>query len=321
MLFNIHTRRVGRRAAAAARRAARACCRRCARRARSTATVTTDLGVADRADRGIAGDQQAALFGQMCCRRGLAKNTYGTGCFMLLNTGTTPRRVAATSCSPRSRGRSAGGRSTRSKAASSSAARSCSGCATGSGSSSRRPTSRSSRATVPDSGGVYLVPAFAGLGAPHWDPYARGTIIGHHARHDRGAHRARRAREHRLSGRRSARGDAGGFRHRARTSCASTAARRERPADAVPGRHPRRAGRAAEGHRDDGARRGVPRRPRGRLLEDHRRDRRAQWQVERRFEPQMARPHARAAARALARSAVERARLGAGTRRQAANRA
>ena len=69
-------------------------------------------------------------------------------------------------------------RLTRWRAASSSAAPSCSGCATGSGSSARRTTIEALAASVADNGGVYLVPAFTGLGAPHWDPYARGGIFG-----------------------------------------------------------------------------------------------------------------------------------------------
>ena len=76
------------------------------------------------------------------------------------------------------RGRLADGRSTRSKAACSSAAPSCNGSATGSASCAPPPTSSRCAASVADNGGVYLVPAFAGLGAPHWDPYARGTIVG-----------------------------------------------------------------------------------------------------------------------------------------------
>ena len=64
----------------------------------------------------------------------------------------------------------------------------------GLGSSGRSAEVEALAAAVPDTGGVYLVPAFAGLGAPHWDPYARGTITRAHARHDRGPHRARRPR-------------------------------------------------------------------------------------------------------------------------------
>ena len=127
---------------------------------------------------GIAGDQQAALFGQMCTSPGLAKNTYGTGCFMLQNIGHEAGGLAARLLTTVAWKRDGRDWSTRSKAASSSAGPWCSGCATDSASSSRPAKSRRSRASVPDNGGVYLVPAFAGLGAPHWDPYARGVIVG-----------------------------------------------------------------------------------------------------------------------------------------------
>ena len=87
---------------------------------------------------GIAGDQQAALFGQACHHAGMAKNTYGTGSFVLLNTGgaTLPSRPRA--CSPRSPGGWERRPPTRSRPRSSSPAPRCSGCATGSGSSARR---------------------------------------------------------------------------------------------------------------------------------------------------------------------------------------
>ena len=127
---------------------------------------------------GIAGDQQAALFGQMCRQPGMSKNTYGTGCFLLQNIGTDADGVAPSTGDDRRVADRRRAPSTRSKAASSSAARWCSGCATASASSGRRPRSKPLAASVPDNGGVYLVPAFAGLGAPHWDPYARGTIVG-----------------------------------------------------------------------------------------------------------------------------------------------
>jgi len=126
---------------------------------------------------GIAGDQQAALFGQACLDAGLAKNTYGTGCFMLLNTGATAvasrnnllttvawRRGGALSYALEGSVFIAGAvvqwlrdglQLVRSAAEIEALARS-----------------------VPDNGGVFLVPAFAGLGAPHWDAYARGAIFG-----------------------------------------------------------------------------------------------------------------------------------------------
>jgi glycerol kinase len=126
---------------------------------------------------GIAGDQQAALFGQACTKPGMAKNTYGTGRFMLMNTGT--KRIASknnllTTIAWRIDDRTEyalegsifiagavvqwlrdGLEFFRSAAEIEALA-----------------------AGVSDTGGVYLVPAFAGLGAPHWDQYARGTIVG-----------------------------------------------------------------------------------------------------------------------------------------------
>ena len=107
---------------------ARSCPASCRRRASSR---TTDLGGRDVPIAGIAGDQQAALFGQACDRPGLAKNTYGTGCFLLLNTGDASRSRRGTACSRPSRGTSAAHSRTRSRAASSSAARRSSGCGTG----------------------------------------------------------------------------------------------------------------------------------------------------------------------------------------------
>jgi glycerol kinase len=126
---------------------------------------------------GNAGDQQAACFGQACFEVGTAKNTYGTGCFLLLNTGAKP--IASAHRLLTTIGWGIGGRITY--------------CLEGSifigGAvvqwlrdglgvirSSAEIESLAAQAT--DSGGVYLVPAFVGLGAPHWDPYARGTILG-----------------------------------------------------------------------------------------------------------------------------------------------
>ena len=125
---------------------------------------------------GAAGDQQAALFGQACFEPGTAKNTYGTGCFMLLNTGERPVsstkgllttmawRLGADDLRPRRVGVRRRG---------------------------RRPVAARRLAGHPDLGrcraadaggarlgGVYLVPAFVGLGAPYWDPHARGIIVG-----------------------------------------------------------------------------------------------------------------------------------------------
>ncbi len=91
---------------------------------------------------GIAGDQQAALFGQACFEPGSAKNTYGTGCFMLLNTGETPGAVAQGAADDGGLADRRQARPMRSKARCSSPARRCSGCATGSRRSPRRPTSK-----------------------------------------------------------------------------------------------------------------------------------------------------------------------------------
>src|SRR5690606_21701295 len=126
---------------------------------------------------GIAGDQQAALFGQFCFDRGSAKNTYGTGCFMLMNVGDAPaistHRLLSTVAWQR------GGQRTFA----------LEGSVFIGGAvvqwlrdglgliRSAAEIERLAR-RVADSGGIYLVPAFAGLGAPHWDPYARGTIVG-----------------------------------------------------------------------------------------------------------------------------------------------
>ena len=127
---------------------------------------------------GIAGDQQAALFGQGCFAPGMAKNTYGTGCFLLMHTGAASRSTPRTGCSPPSPATSAAARRTRSRARSSSPAPRSSGCATGSGSSKTAAESERLARSVDDSLGVYVVPAFVGLGAPYWDAEARGAILG-----------------------------------------------------------------------------------------------------------------------------------------------
>jgi len=126
---------------------------------------------------GIAGDQQAALFGQGCFQPGMAKNTYGTGCFLLLNTGATPvtsRNNLLTTVAWRI------GNQTE-------FALEGSVFVAGAAIQWLRDELRLVQsaeevdelaATVPDAGGAFLVPAFTGLGAPHWDPYARGTLVG-----------------------------------------------------------------------------------------------------------------------------------------------
>jgi len=139
--------------------------------------VTTSLGLGDIEIAGIAGDQQAALFGQLCVSPGDAKNTYGTGCFLLQNTGnkftlSEERLITTLTCS---------------------IGRKLEYALEGSifvGGAvvqwlrdkmqffKESPDVESVAASVGNSGNVVFVPAFTGLGAPHWDPYASGMIIG-----------------------------------------------------------------------------------------------------------------------------------------------
>ena len=126
---------------------------------------------------GIAGDQQAALFGQACFTPGMAKNTYGTGCFALMNVGATPQRsthrLLTTVASRRGGavrfalegGVFMGGATIQ-------------WLRDGLGIIERSADVEALAMTVPDTGDVYLVPAFAGLGAPQWDAAARGAIVG-----------------------------------------------------------------------------------------------------------------------------------------------
>ena len=125
----------------------------------------------------MAGDQQAALFGQNCFAPGLAKNTYGTGCFMLVNVG--PRPIPPQNRLITTVAWKAGGQTDFALEGSVFIGGAVvqwlrDGLGLVKSSADIEPLA----ATVPDSGGVYFVPAFAGLGAPHWDQYARGTITG-----------------------------------------------------------------------------------------------------------------------------------------------
>lgn len=126
---------------------------------------------------GIAGDQQAALYGHLCVSEGMAKNTYGTGCFLLMNTGKEAVRshhglLTTIACGPRGEVNYA-----------------LEGAVFVGGASiqwlrdelkliSDASDSEYFASKVKDSNGVYVVPAFTGLGAPYWDPYARGAIFG-----------------------------------------------------------------------------------------------------------------------------------------------
>ena len=126
---------------------------------------------------GIAGDQQAALFGQRCVTPGMVKNTYGTGCFMLMHTGErsveSHNRLLTTVAWQQDGRREfalegsvfVGGAAVQWLRDGLRLIRSA-------------EEVEAVAASVPDTGGVYLVPAFTGLGAPHWDPYARGVIAG-----------------------------------------------------------------------------------------------------------------------------------------------
>jgi glycerol kinase len=126
---------------------------------------------------GIAGDQQAALFGQACTQPGMAKNTYGTGCFMLMNTGT--KRIASKHNLLTTVAWRIGGRTEYALEGSIFIAGAVvQWLRDGLEFFRSSPEVEALAASVPSSDGVYLVPAFAGLGAPHWDPYARGTIVG-----------------------------------------------------------------------------------------------------------------------------------------------
>jgi glycerol kinase len=126
---------------------------------------------------GMAGDQQAATFGQVCLERGMAKNTYGTGCFMLMNTASeaVPSRNKLLTTLAWQLGEK------RTYALEGSvfvAGAVVQWLRDGLGIIRSSGEVEALAASVPDSGGVCLVPAFVGLGAPHWDSYARGTIIG-----------------------------------------------------------------------------------------------------------------------------------------------
>ena len=139
--------------------------------------VSTSLGLGDIEIAGIAGDQQAALFGQLCVKVGDAKNTYGTGCFLLQNIGdkftlSNQKLITTIACSVERKLQYA-----------------LEGSVFIGGAVvqwlrdkmqffDQAPDIEKIAAAVKDSRNVVLVPAFTGLGAPHWDPYASGMIIG-----------------------------------------------------------------------------------------------------------------------------------------------
>ncbi|MFZ8984068.1 MAG: glycerol kinase GlpK [Steroidobacteraceae bacterium] len=138
--------------------------------------VTAQIGGRALSITGIAGDQQAALFGQACFRPGMAKNTYGTGCFMLMHVGEAPQvsahRLLSTVAWSRGQLEYAlegavfvGGAVVQ-------------WLRDGLNLIGHSSEVEALAASVPDTDGVYLVPAFTGLGSPHWDAHARGTLVG-----------------------------------------------------------------------------------------------------------------------------------------------
>lgn len=127
--------------------------------------------------RGVAGDQQAALFGQGCWSAGLAKNTYGTGAFLLLHTGDTPVAsqhglLTTAACGPK------GELAFALEGSIFIAGAAVQWLRDGLGLVSSARDSEALARSLSTNDGVYFVPAFVGLGAPHWDPEARGTLVG-----------------------------------------------------------------------------------------------------------------------------------------------
>lgn len=127
---------------------------------------------------GIAGDQQAATFGQACLQPGMAKNTYGTGCFMLMNIGqqaiASRHRLLTTVGWTLGQGRT----DYLLEGSAFIAGAAVQWMRDGLGIIRAASEVEALAMSVPDTGGMVFVPAFAGLGAPYWDPYARGTLIG-----------------------------------------------------------------------------------------------------------------------------------------------
>jgi glycerol kinase len=141
-----------------------------------TAAISVEIDGVDLPLTGIAGDQQAALVGQACFSAGMTKNTYGTGCFALMNTGTEARRsrhrlLTTVACRR-------GGTTYALEGGVFMGGATVQWLRDGLGIIARSDEIEPLAASVPDTGDVYLVPAFAGLGAPQWDAAARGTIVG-----------------------------------------------------------------------------------------------------------------------------------------------
>ena len=214
---------------------------------------------------GIAGDQQAALFGQTCFAAGEAKNTYGTGCFLLVNTGGAATEAPRGLLTTVAWDIGAGVRYALEGSAFITGA-AVQWLRDGLGIIATAAETEALAASLSGNDNVYLVPAFTGLGAPHWDPYARGMLVGI----ERGTTRAHLAR---------ATLEAIAYQTRdlvetiraAGTPISALTRRRRRYRERVPhaaaGRSARDPGRGRGRARDDRARRRVPRGPRRRDLE------------------------------------------------------
>ncbi len=162
---------------------------------------------------GIAGDQQAALFGQLCTQPGMVKNTYGTGCFVVLNTGDQP--ITSQNNLLSTIAWQIDGKTTYALEGSIFIAGAIvQWLRDGLGIIKESSEVEALAETVDDNGDVYLVPALTGLGAPHWDQYARGAIVGLDPRHYGRTHCARRGRKHGLPDQRRTAGHARGRENR-----------------------------------------------------------------------------------------------------------
>src|SRR5262249_51166886 len=127
---------------------------------------------------GVAGDQQAALFGQGCVERGSGKNTYGTGAFLLLNVGTARPNVQGSGLLTTVACDARGGPTFALEAAIFSAGAAVQWLRDGLGLIREAKETEALARSIQSTDGVYFVPALTGLGAPHWEPDARGTIVG-----------------------------------------------------------------------------------------------------------------------------------------------